>query len=193
MRSTPFDELSVLYRTEESRAGCAELCRDLQGGRVIRVRTNEPAIRQSILPKLPDGIPVRLTGQTLEVLLSWRDGQTLEEWLYTCKPNLGQRKDACLSLLAELLAPPVTPDLVALSAKPEALRFTAGQEFLQLFPWLDRWRPDLDSRDMVNAVSRLLTVILTQGYGTWQRMRFPEELQLILLQSETGGCSWEGL
>lgn len=166
MRSTPFDELSVLYRTGESRARCAELCRDLQGSRVIRVRINEPAIQQSILPKLPDGIPVRLTGQTLEVLLSWRDGQTLEEWLYTCKPNLGQRKDACLSLLAELLAPPVTPDLVALSAKPETLRFTAGQEFLQLFPWLDRWRPDLDSRDMVNAVSRLLTVILTRGYGT---------------------------
>lgn len=193
MNPTPFDGVRVLCRTEESRAGCTELCRDPLGGRKIRVRIDEPAIQQSVLSKLPSGIPVRLAGQTLEVLLPWWDGQTLEEWLYTCKPNLGARRDACLSLLAGLLANPVPPDLIVLSARPENLRFTTDHGFLQILPQLDRWQSDLDEQSMVNAVAGLMAIILTEGYDAWQRMRFPEELQLFLLQSKTGCSGWEGM
>lgn len=194
MTQTTFDGLTVLYRATESREGCAELCQDPTGLRRIRIHIQKTALQKAVLVQLSPNIPARMTGHTLELLLPWQDGETLAEWLYTAKPNLGQRRDACLSLLAGLIGSPIPSDLITLSAQSENLRFTSQQCTLQLFPDLALWRSPLRKRHMVQAIASLVNEILTRGLSKWDRFRFPEELKLILLRCSHGDyTNWESI
>lgn len=186
MTQTPFDGLTVLCRERESQAGCVELCRDPTGTQVLRVRIRKPALQEAVLMEFSKAVPVCLSEGTLDVLLPWREGQTLERWLDDTGPGLGQRRDVCLSLLADLIGTPVGPVLVGLSARTENLRFTARQCQLQLSPQLTDWHPGQNEEDMVRQAALLAEKILTQGQDTWDRRRFPEELHLIQLRCDSG-------
>lgn len=194
MTQTAFDGLTVLCRATESREGCAELCQDPTGLRLIRLRIQKPTLQKAILVQLSPNIPARMTGHTLELLLPWQDGETLAEWLYAAKPNLGQRRDVCLSLLAGLIGSPMPSDLITLSAQAENLCFSSQQCTLLLFPDLALWRSPLRKRHMVQAIAALVNEILTRGLSKWTRFRFPEELKLILLRCSQGDyTNWESL
>lgn len=194
MKQTAFEDLQVLSRERESRAGCAEQCQDAAGDRVIRVRIFRPDIQRDVLAHLTSQLPVRLSADALELLLPWRDGQTLEAWLYAAKPGLGQRRDACLSLLADLMVEPAPPVLIALSADAENLRFAPQGVFLRLLPDLENWHRAMGPRDTVQAAAFLMGQLLTQGFSPWERRRFPEELQLILRRCGAQGYTrWDTL
>lgn len=194
MQKAVFDELTVLYRAHESRTGCSELCQDASGAKHIRVRIRNPMMQKEILSQLAKRIPARLSSGVLDLLLPWQDGQTLAEWLYASKPNLGQRRDACLSLLADLIAFPTVPSLIALSAAPENLCFTAQHCHLQRLPNLSVWHPGMQAESMIRSVASLMKEILTTGQSKNSQYRFPVEMQLVLLRCDLGNyTSWDSL
>lgn len=192
MQKTAFDELTVLCRTQESRAGCAEVCQDASGAKTVRVRIRHPDIQKEVLAQLRECFPACLSDGVLDLLLPWREGKTLAEWLYTAKPSLGQRRDACLSLLADLIALSAAPGLIALSAATENLCFTAQHCHLQLLPDLTIWHPGIGAAQMVGSVARLMQEILVAGQSAGDRYRFPAEMQLILRRCDLGAyVGWD--
>lgn len=194
MTQTLFDHLTVLCRAMESRNGRAELCQDSTGQRHICLRIQKPELHKAILVQLSPTTPARMSAQTLELLLPWQDGETLDEWLSAANPNLGQRRDLCLSLLAGLIGSPMPSDLITLSAQTENLRISTQQCALLLLPDLVRWRAPLRKTHMIQAVASLVKEILTRGLSRWDHHRFPEELHLILLRCGQGDYThWEDL
>lgn len=194
MGQAVFDGLTVLCRTQESKNGCVELCEDAEGVRWMRVCIQNAALQRRVLEQMPEGIDARMAGRRLEVFSLWQDGQTLTEWLQTMHPTLGQRRDLCLALLAWLMTCPMGLDLLALSVRTENLRVTGQGAVLLLCPVLSRWQPGLEPGDLVQEAAGLLKQILTQGFSSGQRFRFPDELRLILLQCQAGGYTrWEDL
>lgn len=191
MQKASSDELSVLYRVHESLAGCSELCQDISGAKTIRVRICNPIMQKEILSQLTRNIPARLSCGVLDLLLPWQEGQTLSEWLYAVKPNLGQRRDACLSLLADLITSPAVPSLITLSTITENLCFTARHCHLQLLPDLSNWHPDMQEKSMICSVASLIKEILITNQSKNRQHRFPIEMQLILRRCDLG--SYTGL
>lgn len=194
MTKTPFEDLTLLRRAESCANGCTEVCRDPSGAEVIRLCVERTSLQRSLLRERPADLPVRMRGHTLELLLPLVQGQTLTEWLYFRRPDLGQRREVCLQLLAEILAHPVPAALLALSARAENLRLEEHTTRLAWFPRLEEWKPGWGRRAAVQAVSRLAAEILTQNVAEWQRYRFPPELQLVLLRADTGAyADWQAL
>lgn len=194
MTKTPFEDLTLLRRTGACANGCAEVCRDPSGAQLIRLRITRTSLQRSLLQDRPADLPVRMCGRTLELLLPLAQGQTLTEWLYFRKPDLGQRREVCLRLLAEILTHPVPAALLALSARTENLRLEEQAARLAWFPCLEEWKPGRGQRAAVQAVSRLTAEILTQGVAEGQRYRFPPELRLVLLRADTGAYGdWQTL
>lgn len=191
MQKAIFDDLTVLCRAHESLAGCSELCQDVSGAKTIRVRICNPIMQKEILSQLTRNIPARLSCGVLDLLLPWQEGQTLSEWLYAVKPNLGQRRDACLALLAELITFPAVPSLITLSTTTENLCFTARHCHLQLLPDLSNWHPGMGEKSMIGSVASLIKEILIANQSKHSRHRFPVEMQLILLRCDLG--SYTGL
>lgn len=186
MEAEKFEGLTLLRRAGQCAGGWADVCRDPAGEEVIRLCILRPGLQKRLLWETPARLPARMEGGRLEILLPLARGQTFAEWLYACQPDLGQRRDVCLRLMEEILTHPVSPALLALSARPENLRL--GRDTVQLawFPRLEPWKTGQDGRNAVQAASRLMAEILTRGYGTWERYRFPLELKLVLLRADTG-------
>lgn len=194
MTPTPFEGLTLLRRTGACVNGCTEVCRDPAGAEVIRLRITRTSLQRSLLRDLPADLPVRMQGTALELLLPPVQGQTLGEWLYFRRPDLGQRRDVCLALLGEILAHPVPAALLALSARGENLRLGEQTARLAWFPRLEAWKPGGEQRAAVAAVSRLAAEILTRDTGEGQRYRFPPELRLVLLRAQAGDYGdWQAL
>lgn len=118
-----FDGLRVLRVEWESENGRAELCLARDSARWIRLRAAPPACQRELLAALGERAPARLEGGALELLLPWEEGVPLGQWLYERGPGLGGRRDACLSLLADLLDSGWPPCLTVLSAREENLCF----------------------------------------------------------------------
>lgn len=194
MTKKTFKDLTLLCRTGACANGCAEVCRDPSGVRLIRLRIARTSLQRSLLRDRPADLPVRMQGCTLELLLPLAQGQTLREWLYFRHPDLGQRREVCLRLLAELLTHPVPAALLALSARTENLRLEEQAARLAWFPCLEGWKPGRDQGAAVQAVSRLAAEILTRGLAEGQRYRFPPELRLVLLRADAGAYdNWQAL
>lgn len=194
MGQAAFDGLTVLYRTQESKNGCVELCTDAQCVRWMRICIYAPTLQRRVLGQLPEGAAIRMAGRRLEVLSPWQDGQTLEEWFQAVQPTLGQRRDLCLTLLKWLMTCPMGPDLLTLSAQTENLRVTGRGAVLLLCPVLNCWQPGLEMGDLVREAAGLMKQILTQGFSSGQRRRFPDELVLILLRCQADTYTrWEDL
>lgn len=194
MAQTTFDRLQLLCRAVESREDWAELCQDPTGLRYIRLCIQTPALQKAILLRLSQDIPARMTGPVLELLLPWQDGESFSQWLNTVHPNLGQRRDLCLSLLAGLISSSPPPDLLVLSAQVENLRLSAQQCSLLFYPDLARWHYPFRPEQAVQAVASLVHEILTQGLSKWDHFRFPEEFRLVLLRcSQRDYTRWESL
>lgn len=194
MAAETFDRLTLLRRTGLCANGWAEVCRDEAGQEIIRLCIAETGLQRSLLWDKAARMPARMQGERLELLLPLAQGQTLAEWLGSRRPDLALRREVCLQLLAELLAHPVPPALLALSAWPENLRLGRQTAGLAWFPRLDQWEPGLGSPQAVQAVSRLMAEILTCGYGEQEQRRFPLELRLVVLRAGAGDyADWQAL
>lgn len=191
MPREPFDSLRVVSREFECRSGCAEVCRDADGTRRIRLRLVSEACQTELLGALDSGIPVRLEQGVLELLLPWHSGVSLDQWLYERRPGLGQRRDACLSLLRQQIESHLPPCLTVLSARTENLLFTEHGACLQYLAAPGRWESGLGQPQAVRAAAGLICEILTRDMDDRQRRCFPEELRLLLQRTrEEGYTDW---
>ena len=191
MGRVPFDRLHTVCLTHESRTGCTEICREPDGTRWIRLCIRSAACQRELLSGLDESVPVRLESGVLEVLLPCREGISLRQWLYEQKPDLAQRRDACLSLLEQQVEGKLPPCLTALSANAENLMVTGRSMSLQYLPELRQWEPDMEEAQAVCAVAAVICEVLSEKTAPWQDKRIPEELLLLnIRQKEQDYTSW---
>ncbi len=192
MERETFDSLRVIRRESASEAGCSEVCRTPGGGLLIRLRIREPACQKAYLSAGATA-PVRLEQEVLEVLLPYRDGDRMAVWLAK-KPTLGQRRDACLALVAQCVADPAAGCVAALAAREENLRFGPASAWLQLLPDWAAWPGGMGPGRAAEAVAGLCRQILTGGTGRARFSRDPPELQLFYARLAGGAYrSWSRL
>ena len=191
MGRVPFDRLHTVCLTHESRTGYTEVCREPDGTLLVRLRIRSAACQRELLSGLDESVPVRLESGVLEVLLPCREGISLRQWLYEQKPDLAQRRDACLSLLEQQVEGKVPPCLIALSANTENLIVTGRSMSLQYLPELRQWEPDMEDAQAVCAVAAVISEVLSEKVGPWRNRRISEELLLLTLrQEEQDYSSW---
>lgn len=181
MQRVRFDQLHTVRLERESRNGCAELCREPDGTRWIKLRITSPAIQREILNTLDESIPVRIENGDLELLLPWQEGVSLRQWLFERTPTLGQRRDACLSLLEQQveLRGKLPPCFTALFANIENLALEGIIAHLQYLPELRNWEPDIGEPQAICAVAAVICELLTLNLEKWPFGQMPAELQLL--------------
>jgi len=183
MDRTAFEGLEVLRLARAAGAGDAEVCRGRDGRKLVRLRVREDAcLRDCLNGCLPAA--ARLERGVLELLYPFGDGASLREWVFERDPGLGERRDACLSLLAQCVEDRVPPCVLALSAREENLRFSPkGVRLLYLADW-GAWRGRVQTAEAVGAAARLCREILTRGMPRGPAL--PPELELVLRRTEEG-------
>lgn len=184
-----FEGLSVLRREWECRIGCSEICTAEDGGRQIRICLYAEEAQQVFLKEMTVECPTRLEDDTLELLLPDSSGVSLRQWLHERNPNLGARRDACLSLLSQLIGERMPPCLLVPSAMEANLMLTEQGAHLRYLPDLSRWQSGLTQAQSVQSVAEIIQRILTEQTNFWQKRCFPEELQLICLRVEQADYS----
>ncbi|MBD5147987.1 MAG: hypothetical protein HDT19_04270 [Oscillibacter sp.] len=182
MRRALFDSLRTLRLERESGNGCVELCREPDGTRWTKLRITAPACQRECLAALGQSVPVRLENGVLELLLPWREGLSLRQWLYEQNPTLGQRRDACLSLLEQQLSlrGRLPPCLTALAAEPGNLVNDGTGLFLQYIPNFQSWEPDMTEAQAVRALADVIYQVLAAEWDG--RGRVPAEVRLLRLR-----------
>ena len=186
MNRARFNGLSVVQRKWESKTGCAEICRTEDGTSYIRLRFNTAACQKEILSTIDAAIPSRLEGIGAEILLPCRDGSSLEEWLFERKPNFEQRRDACLSLLGQIISDKLPVGLLIPCVMPENVLFSGSGIFLQYLPNLAEWERGKTVPQAVCAVASLCKEILSRGMSRWPEAYLPEEWRLLCLRTDGG-------
>lgn len=185
MQRALFDPLHTLCLERESKNGCVELCRGPDGSRWAKLRLIDPACQRECLAVLDRSVPVRLEDGVLELLLPWREGLSLRRWLYDRDPTLGQRRDACLSLLEQQLAlrGRLPPCLTVLSAAADDLVNDGTGLSLQYVPDLQGWEPGMTEAQAVCALAEVMYQVLTEQADWARRGRIPPEVRLLHLRS----------
>jgi len=189
MRRTYFDSLRTIRLEHESRTGHVETCRGPDGTRWVKLSVSSPACQRELLELLDENTPARLEGGVLELLLPWRDGISLRQWRYERSPTLGQRRDACLSLLEQQIEEKPPPCLTALAAYPENLVIEHTTMSLQCLPKLRDWEPGMGEAQAVRAAASVIREVLAPEPGRRSRRRLPEELRL-LERRQADYASW---
>lgn len=184
MRRALFDSLHTLRLERESKNGCVELCRAPDGTRWTKLRLTAPACQRECLAVLEQSVPVRLENGVLELLLPWREGLALRQWLCEHNPTLGQRRDACLTLLEQQLElrGRLPFCLTVLAAAPENLVNNGTGLLLQYIPNLQGWEPGMTEAQAVRALADVIYEVLVTEADWARRGRIPAEVQLLRLR-----------
>lgn len=193
MARTPFDRLRTLRLASEGPGGRAEVCRGPDGTCWVRLSVFSPACQRELLSALDPAFPVRLERGRLELLLPWRAGLSLRRWIDEQRPTLGQRRDACLSLLGQQadLRRRLPPCLTALSARTDNVVVDPPDLVLQYLPGLDGWEPDMGEAAAVRATAAVICDVLTLDLERGWGRPLPEEVQLLYRRLEAGDyASW---
>lgn len=186
MKRAYFDRLRTVRLERESQNGHTEICQEPAGTYWIKICVKSPACQRELLNALDESIPVRLEHGALELLLPWHEGVSLRQWLYERTPTLGQRRDACLSLLEQQvdMHKKLPPCLTALAADPENLTVENTAMFLQHLPELRHWVPGMGEAEAVRAVASVVREVLTPELSRWSLRQLPEELRLFYRRQE---------
>ena len=195
MDRAAFDGLRVIRREWECDTGCSDVCRTSAGEACIRLQIRDGACQREVLSGGAKSA-VRLDGGTLEILLPYRDGAPFDKWLER-KPSLGQRRDACLAIVAQCIEEKASPTVIELSAKAENLRFTEHGVGLQLLPDWGAWRRTAAADTAtVQAVAALCAELLTGGFSKVQEhldfCPFEQRLLSGVEPAPTGPCRHPG-
>jgi len=186
MGRTPFDGLHLLRLAGESGKGRVEVCRGPEGTDWVRLHVSDPGCQRELLAGLKEGVPARWEGGGVEILLPWREGISLRQWLYEYEPDLGRRRDACLSLLEGQIEGRWPPCLTALAARPENLVVEGTAMALQCLPALGEWEPGMGEAQAVGAVAAVIWEVLTAAPDRRFSRRMPEEVQLLERRQREG-------
>lgn len=191
MRRALFDSLYTLRLERESKNGCVELCRAPDGTRWTKLRLTAPACQRECLAVLEQNVPVRLENGVLELLLPWREGLPLRQWLCEQNPTLGQRRDACLTLLEQQLElrGGLPFCLTVLAAAPENLVNNGTGLLLQYIPNLQGWEPGMTEAQAVRALAGVIYEVLATEADWTRRGRIPAEVRLLRLRQSEQCCT----
>ena len=129
----------------------------------------------------------------LELLLPWREGLSLRQWLYEQNPTLEQRRDACLTLLEQQLElrGRLPFCLTVLAAAPENLVNNGTGLLLQYIPNLQGWEPGMTEAQAVRALAGVIYEVLVTEADWARRGRIPAEVRLLRFrQSEQCCIDW---
>lgn len=187
-----FNCLHTVRLEHEGGLGSVDLCREPDGTGWIRLRLTNPLCQREFLEVLDPTVPVRLEHGVLELLLPWQEGTAVNAWLYSCSPTLGQRRDACLALLQQLLENRgrLPPCLTVLSAKPENLSVGQDGIFLQYLPALRDWQPGMTEAQAVCAAAAAIGQVLAPE----PNRPVPDAVQLLLRrQAQLDYSGWDQL
>ena len=193
MQTAHFECLQTVRLECESRNGCTEICRGADGTRWVRLSIRPQDWQREVLGVLDESIPIRLENGVLELLLHCYEGIPLREWVHEREPTLGQRRDACLSLLEQQVEAQtkLPPSLTVLSAHAENLVIENTSMRLQYLPELRNWGPDIGEPQAVCAIAAVIDKVLTPKSGQWSFKQIPEELQLLRRrQKEQDYTNW---
>lgn len=191
MDRTAFEHLQVIRRACENKVGCSEVCRTDTGELWVRLRVRSGDCQREVLSGGGKG-QARLDRGVLELLLPYREGGLYERWLDR-KPDLGQRRDACLSLVAQCVETVVSPCVITLAARTENLRLDGRQAWLQMLPDWGDWQPG-GGQNPVSGVAELCRRMLTDGYSALAARLYPKELRLLCARQGWGDyVSWSQL
>ncbi len=185
MSRTVFDGLRLVRREWESGIGWADVCVGPDGAEHIRLGIGDAACQRDFLAGRP-GVPVRLDRGILEALLPSTGGMGLERWLEECAPALGQRRDACMAVVAGCIECPLPPCVIALSAHPGNLRFSPGGAWLQMLPDWGSWRAGLNDADAVRAAAVLCRGLLVSEESGFRGRKLLPELELLVRRADGG-------
>lgn len=194
MQRALFDSLQTLRLERESKNGCVELCRAPDGTRWAKLRLTVPACQCECLAALGENVPVRLENGVLELLLPWREGLPLRQWLHDENPTLGQRRDACLALLEQQLElrGRLPFCLTILAAAPENLVNSGTGLLLQYVPDLWEWEPGMTEAQAVCALADVIYEVLVAEADWGPRGQSPAEVRLLRLRRSQGGYTGWG-
>lgn len=185
MSGAAFDGLRAVRREYESKAGCSEVCTAADGSRQICLRLLDPVCQREFLMGSPR-VPVRLHRGVLEVILPCGEGATLARWLEERNPTPAQRRDACLALVAQCVECRLPPGVIALSARPENLRFSDAGARLLLLPDWSAWRKGMGRPDAVRAVAALCRTLTAPAPGRFSYDIPVSELALLIRRADGG-------
>lgn len=185
MNGAAFDGMRVVRREHESRVGCSEVCIAADGSRQICLRLLDPECQREFLMGDPQ-VPVRLHRGVLEVLLPCREGTVLTRWLAERDPTPAQCRDACLDLVAQCVECRLPPCVVALSARPENLRFSDTGTWLQMLPDWSAWHKGMGEPDPVRAVAALCRDLTAPAAGRFFCDRLAPEQMLLIRRADSG-------
>lgn len=185
MNGAVFDGMRVVRREHESRVGCSEVCIAAEGSQQICLQLLDPECQQEFLMGNPQ-IPVRLHRGVLEAFLPCREGTTLARWLEERYPTPAQCRDACLNLVAQCVECRLPPCVVALSARPENLRFSGSGTWLQMLPDWSVWHKGMDESDAVRAVAVLCRDLAIPAADRFSYGRLAPEQILLIRRADSG-------
>lgn len=185
MNGAVFDGMRVVRREHESRAGRSEVCIAADGSQQICLRLLDPECQREFLMGGPQ-VPVRLHRGVLEVLLPCREGIALARWLAERDPTPAQCRDACLRLVAQCIECRLPPCVVALSARPENLRFSGTGTWLQMLPDWSAWHKGMGEADAVRAVAALCRDLTVPAAGRFSYDHLAPEQILMIRRADSG-------
>lgn len=185
MNGAVFDDMRVVRREHESRVGCSEVCIAADGSQQICLRLLDPECQREFLMGGPQ-VPVRLHRGVLEAFLPCREGTALARWLAERDPTPAQCRDACLNLVAQCVECRLPPCVVALSARPENLRFSDTGAWLQMLPDWSAWHKGMDEPDAVRAVAALCRELTVPAADRLSYDRLAPEQILLIRRADSG-------
>lgn len=185
MSGAAFEGLQVVRREYESNTGCSEVCAAEGGSLRIRLRLLDPVCQREFLSDGPQ-MPVRLYRGALEAVLPCREGAPLSRWLEERDPTPAQRRDACLDLVAQCVSGRLPSCVIALSARPENLRFSDTDTWLQMLPDWSAWHRGMGEPDAVRAVAALCRDLAAPA-GSHFPYAAPSPEQALLIRRTEGG------
>lgn len=185
MNGAAFDGTRVVRREHESRVGCSEVRTAADGSRQICLRLLDPECQREFLIGDPQ-VPVRLRRGVLEAFLPCREGTVLTRWLAERDPTPAQCRDACLDLVAQCVECRLPPCVVALSARPENLRFSGTGTWLQMLPDWSVWHRGMGEPDAVRAVAALCRDLTAPAAGRFSCDRLAPEQMLLIRRADSG-------
>lgn len=185
MSRSAFDGLRVIRREWESETGWSDVCAAPDGREYIRLGIRDTACQRDFLSGRTD-VSTRLERGVLEAVFPCREGMRLERWLEECGPTLGQRRDACMAVVAECIECPLPACVVALSAHSGNLRFSPGKAWLQMLPDWGSWQTGLDEPAAVRAAAAVCRGLLVTAAPKTVGGKRPPELELLLRRADGG-------
>lgn len=185
MNGAAFDGMRVVRREYESRIGCSEVCIAADGSQQICLRLLDPECQREFLMGDPQ-VPVGLHRGALEAFLPCREGTVLARWLAERDPTPAQCRDACLNLVAQCVECRLPPCVVALSARPENLRFSDSGAWLQMLPDWSAWHKGMDESDSVRAVAALCRDLAVPAAGRFSYDHLLLEQILLIRRADSG-------